>query len=162
MKDKEIIVKLAEQVDLNSCVSILEDSDLGAEYFVNKNGESVCEFLLNEAILKQEIYKVSLDNEEIIGFYWIEFQGMFKWFPYLHVVAVRSDLRGKGYGSKIFTYVEEYCLQIRKSDRIFLIVGEKNKRASAMYEKRGYQKIGSIPELFLDGIAETLMMKLLS
>ena len=72
-------------------------------------------------------------------------EGIFHSFPYLHMIAVRDDLRGRGIGTELMDFFET--------------VADFNPTAEAMYEHRGYVGLCELPGLFRRRVTEKLMMK---
>lgn len=87
---------------------------------------------------------------------------MFHSFPYLHMIAVREDMRGAGLGTGLMDFFEQDVLakgRNRIRTKAFLTVGSFNSAAEAFYRKRGYVELAAIDGLFRRGISEKLMMK---
>jgi ribosomal protein S18 acetylase RimI-like enzyme len=112
---------------------------------------------LLEGLKKQELSVVFNDNNEFIGFYWLISQGAFHSFPYLHIIAVKEEYRGRGLGKEILQYIEAQVFA--EHSKLFLVVADFNPRAKKLYEKLGYKEIGAIPDLYKVGISEHMMMK---
>jgi ribosomal protein S18 acetylase RimI-like enzyme len=112
---------------------------------------------LLEGLKKQELSVVFNDNNEFIGFYWLISQGAFHSFPYLHIIAVKEEYRGRGLGKEILQYIEAQVFA--EHSKLFLVVADFNPRAKKLYEKLGYKEAGVIPDLYKAGVTEYLMMK---
>ncbi len=97
------------------------------------------------------------NNQNYKGFMWIILDGIFHSFPYLHIVAVKQESRNQGIGKKLLKFFEDSCL--KDFSKIFLVVADFNPDAKRLYEKNGYIQVGAIPNLYMDGITEHLMMK---
>lgn len=161
MSSNNIRIFLASEKYLKECSKILESSVLGQKYFVDRTGDYVGERLLKEGFENNEVY-VSVMNEEqpqVIGFSWIQERGIFNWFPFLHVVAIAPSHRGHGYGKVHMKHFEKMCINEFKSHKGFLMVGEYNDKAIKLYSNQGYNVIGKVPNLFVNGIDEILMYK---
>lgn len=139
---------------LDECVNSLLYSDLGRIYFPE---EEKARTALLEGLKKQELSVVLNDKKQFIGFYWLISQGAFHSFPYLHIIAVKEEYRGKGYGKEILQYIEEQVFA--ENPKLFLVVADFNPRAKKLYEKLGYMEVGVIPDLYKAGVTEYLMMK---
>ncbi len=138
---------------LNDCEDALVDSELGKRYFSEKGSARKS---LEEGFCKNEIY-VAIENNKCMGFIWVIFNGIFHSFPYIHIVAVKSEVRGQGIGEELLRFVEnEYFCNYSK---LFLVVADFNPKAKRLYERIGYSEIGKIPDLYRKGISECLMMK---
>jgi len=144
---------------LNACADILAKTELGQKYFLNPDGEYIGEYLLKEGFDKKQIYVAIDENNKCYGFSWIEINGIFHWFPFLHVIVTDPDFAKQGIGSKLMDHFENLCFEIDKSDKAFLIVASYNEKAVRFYENRGYLRSGIIPDLYFKGIDEILMYK---
>lgn len=112
---------------------------------------------LEELIAEKQIH-VALDkDDECIGIMGIVDKGCFHKFSYLSLIAVKEEYRGKGVGNKMLLKFEE--IGFEKSDRVFLLVSDFNRRAQMFYQKWGYRQVGKVPDLFKAGIAECIMVK---
>jgi len=147
---------------LDDCAEILKGSELGITYFINRNDEYIGKDLLKEGFEKEEIYVALDEDKNCVGFVWILINGIFHCYPYLHVVAVKYELRGKGIGKQLMNFFEEVAFVQDNSPRAFLEVGGFNSKAIKLYKELGYVQVGEIPNLYVTGITEFLMMKLRS
>lgn len=157
MKDLTKIEE-ASRSDVPPALEILLDSYLGEEYF----SREVAEPILKEAARKKELIVARNKEGEVVGFYRIEMNATFNVFAYIHLIAVRSDLRGAGIGTKLLKDAEKRISQdsnYPSFKKVFLLLGKKNRKAKGYYEKNGYIRVGTIPSLFAPGVDEYLMMK---
>jgi ribosomal protein S18 acetylase RimI-like enzyme len=139
---------------LDDCEDALVNSELGKRYFSEKGSARKS---LEEGFSKSEIY-VAIDNDNNCkGFVWVILNGIFHSFPYIHIIAVKSENRGQGIGKILLKYVED--ANSNKYIKLFLVVADFNPDAKRLYEKMGYSAIGDIPNLYRNGITECLMMK---
>ncbi len=77
--------------------------------------------------------------------------------PYLKSIAVAPDVRGHGVGSALLDFAEA---RWRGEARwFFLCVSSFNHRARGLYEGRGYEVVGELPDQVVEGASETLMRK---
>jgi ribosomal protein S18 acetylase RimI-like enzyme len=140
---------------IDDCDKAIVDSELGKRYF-QTNGSA--RRALEEGFSKDEIY-VAVDNDNACyGFIWIIKKGIFHAFPYIHIIAVKKDFRGKGIGKLLLQCAEKQCFE--ESSKLFLVVADFNLNAKRLYERIGYSEVGEIPSLYRSGITEYLMMKL--
>jgi ribosomal protein S18 acetylase RimI-like enzyme len=139
---------------LEDCVEALVHSDLAKVYYPTKES---AESLLKEGIEKQEIY-VALDERfECVGYIWFAQFKMFYNFPYVRQIAVRKEFRRQGIGKKLLSFVEE--IAFKDWPKLFLTVSDFNKRAKKLYQEIGFDEVGFVPDLFKDGVAEHVMVK---
>ena len=139
---------------INDCEDALLNSEIGKAYF---SEEGRARKSLEEGFSKSEIYVAIDNNNNCKGFVWVILNGIFHSFPYIHIVAVKSENRGQGIGKLLLRFVEDVYFE--KYSKLFLVVAEFNPTAKALYERIGYTEIGDIPNLYEIGITECLMMK---
>jgi len=150
----KITITKAHEDHLEDCKFALLNSKLGQEYFVSK--ERVFS-ALTEGIKKEEVFVAINEREECLGFIWFVLGGAFHSFPYLHIIAVKEDFRGMGVGTKLLSFFEESVFT--DYSKVFLVVADFNPDAKRLYERLGYQQVGTIPDLYKQGVSEYLMMK---
>jgi len=153
-----IAIVEANKADILPALEILLDSYLGDEYF----SREVAEPILLEAAKKKELFVAKDKAGVVLGFYRIVINGTFNVFAYLHLIAVRKDLRGEGIGTKLLKDAEKRILHDQGYPffkKVFLLLGKKNRKAKGYYVKNGYVRVGAIPSLFSPGVDEYLMMK---
>jgi len=138
---------------LPDCVVALENSELGRRYFA---GEGSAERAVT-AGLEQGDVSIALLDGHCAGFIWILPKGVFRSFPYIHIIAVKEDYRNKGIGRKLMAHAERAAFA--DAAKIFLLVADFNPDAKRLYERIGFRQVGEIPNLYRDGITEYLMMK---
>lgn len=139
---------------LNDCEDALVNSELGKRYFPS---EGSARKLLEEGFNKDDIF-VAIDNDgNCKGFVWVALNGMFHLYPYIHIIAVKSENRSQGIGRILLKFVEDKYFE--KYSKLFLVVADFNLDAKSLYERLGYNTIGDIPNLYRQGITETLMMR---
>jgi ribosomal protein S18 acetylase RimI-like enzyme len=139
---------------VEACEEALLDSELGRKYF---SQEGSARKAVEEGISKEELYVAVDENKNCVGFLWFMFNGIFHSFPYLHIIAVKSECRGYGIGKEMMQFFESICF--KDYNKVFLVVADFNPEGKKFYEKDGYEQVGIIPSLYRDGITEFLMMK---
>ncbi|MDF2588454.1 MAG: GCN5-related N-acetyltransferase [Anaerocolumna sp.] len=139
---------------IDDCEISLVDSELGRRYF-SEDGSA--RKSLEKGFGKEEIYVAIDNNNKCIGFVWVITDGIFHSFPYIHIIAVKSENRRQGIGKILLEYVEE--VYFKNYSKLFLVVADFNPDAKRLYESIGYIAIGDIPNLYRNGITECLMMK---
>ncbi|MDP4268479.1 MAG: N-acetyltransferase [Bacteroidota bacterium] len=139
---------------IDDCEDALVNSELGKRYFSEKGSARKS---LEEGFNKNEIYIAIDNNNNCKGFVWVILNGIFHSFPYVHIIAVKSENRGQGIGKVLLKFIEDvYC---KKYSKLFLVVADFNPDAKRLYKDIGYSIIGDIPNLYRKGITECLMMK---
>lgn len=149
----DIIIEKGSLEYLGDCEYALLNSELGRQYFANEESGKLA---ILEGLEQGNLY-IALINKECVGFIWCIPKGAFHSFPYLHIVAVKEEYRGKGIGKKLIDFIEK--LLFVNANKIFLVVADFNPNAKHFYEKNGYRQVGEIPSLYRKGITEYLMMK---
>lgn len=144
---------------LKVCADILENSILGQKYFTDGDNQYIGERLLKEGFEKGEIYVALNEENQCVGFAWIILNGIFHWFPFLHVLAVKKDVRGKGIGKLLMDLFEEIGFIQDNSNKLFLCVDDFSTEAIHLYKSLGYKEVGPIPDMFIPGVTTYLMMK---
>lgn len=152
------IVK-ADLTYLDICTEILAQTELGQMYFIDRNDQYIGKELLKEGFDKNEIDVCLNEDSECVGFCWIQINGIFHWFPFLHVVVTDPHFFGQGIGCRMMEHFERISFEVDQSPKAFLMVGSYNSNAIRFYENRGYKRSGNIPDLFVKGIDEILMYK---
>jgi ribosomal protein S18 acetylase RimI-like enzyme len=141
----------ASSEQLKEFEEILVNSSLGEHYF-QKKGSALN--MIKEGLEYDNLY-AAMDQNKCIGFMFYIENGVFHSFPYLHIIVVKDEYRGKGIGK----YMLEYYERLSDSDKVFLLVGDFNSNAKRLYERMGYRQVGEIPGLYREGITEFIMMK---
>ncbi|BCA55739.1 putative N-acetyltransferase [Nitrospira sp. KM1] len=76
---------------------------------------------------------------------------------YLELFGVAARARGRGVGSRLLEHVES--LVFARATNLFICVSDFNQPARRFYRRHGYQEIGPLPNLLIDGSAEILLRK---
>lgn len=153
MKKEEITIIKGSLDYLDDCEEALRKSALGDRYF---SGEGTARKAVLEG-MGQEYFYVALADRECVGFFYIIPNGAFHGFPYLHLIAIKEEYRGRGMGAVLLQRAEEVAFQM--ADKLFLVVADFNPDGKRFYERNGFRQVGDIPDLYRPGITEYLMMK---
>ena len=138
---------------INDCEEALLNSELGRTSF-SREGSARTAIL--EGLEQGNLY-IALTNSDCAGFIYYMPKGAFRSFPYLHIISIKEEYRGKGIGKKLIYFLEDMVFV--KANKIFLVVADFNPDGKRFYEKIGYYQVGEIPSLYRKGITEYLMMK---
>jgi ribosomal-protein-alanine N-acetyltransferase len=76
---------------------------------------------------------------------------------YLELLAVSPAQRGRGLGRSLLTHVEERTFA--RANNLFACVSDFNTEARRFYQRQGYEEVGSLPNLLIDGRDEVLLRK---
>jgi ribosomal protein S18 acetylase RimI-like enzyme len=76
---------------------------------------------------------------------------------YLELFGIAQTARGKGVGEWLLAQIE--ALVFARAKNLFVCVSDFNEPARRFYKKHGYQEIGPLPNLLIQGSAEILIRK---
>ena len=76
---------------------------------------------------------------------------------YVELLAVADWAKGKGLGGRLLAHVETAVFARAKN--LFACVSDFNVHARRFYAKQGFQEIGPLPNLLIQGSAEILLRK---
>jgi ribosomal protein S18 acetylase RimI-like enzyme len=106
---------------------IKKDIELNNLYVIEKNKNFIGAFVLDE-YLDEYWEKVNWKNNNFIG---------------IHLLAIKPDFQGKGYGKKIIKFCEQFAKD-NDYESIHLDVFSKNKAAINLYQKFDYKFVQEI------------------
>ena len=152
---KRIYIQLANMKYTDSCIEILQNSDLGRAYFSDYEKAAN---MLTYAVGQENIYVALDENEKCLGFIYYMTNGVFGSYPYLHIVAVKEEYRNYGIGKQLMKFFEDNATD-SSSAKYFLTVDDFNPRAKKLYENLGYKCVGELTDFYKEGINCYLMMK---
>jgi len=112
-----------------------------------------CRAVLNDPEFQVYLARV---NGERAGFLVLDPRGV-AGAPYLKSVAIAPEFRGHGLGTRLLAFAEDVFRP--RSRHFFLCVSSFNERARKLYERQGYQPVGAVQDLALDGESELIMFK---
>lgn len=150
---KVTVVKGSERY-VEECKRALMDSKLGSVYF---NTEEKALASVRRCLERGQLYVALTESGEFAGYEWIIPNGAFHSFPYLHIIAVKKELRSQGVGKALLDFYADSSSEY--ANKAFLIVDDFNPDAQRLYEREGYIKVGVIPDIYIKGIDGCLMMK---
>ena len=115
---------------LDVCRAVLNDPEF--QVFVARSGSDRCGFLI-------------LDPRGVAG------------APYLKSIATADGYRDRGIGTALIRFAEDH---FRPHARVlFLCVSSFNDGARRLYERLGYERVGELKDLAVEGASEWLMCK---
>jgi GNAT superfamily N-acetyltransferase len=76
---------------------------------------------------------------------------------YVQILCVRADCRQRGLGSSLLRWAEERIF--RDSSNVFICVSSFNAGARRLYERHGFELVGTLRELLVPGHDELLLRK---
>ena len=149
------LIKKVQKIDLNQLLNITKSC---AKYMIENNIYQWNEHYPSKEIFEKDIelnqiWKLEIDNE-IVGIIVLseieddEYKNV-RWLTennnnlYIHRLAVHPKFQGEGYAQKLMNFAENFAKE-NKYSSIRLDTFSQNTRNQKFYEKRGYQKLGSI------------------
>jgi len=148
-------IRKASENDIDAMVAIIDDSDLGSLYFKHDKGK--IERMIRTELAQESIIIAEDQNKKCVVVLIYKLEGAFGIHPYIHILAVATDSRGKGYGKRLMKYLEEEIVPDYR--KIMLLVGTWNTRAKQLYERLGYVSLCEIKGFYTEGMTEVLMVK---
>lgn len=112
-----------------------------------------CRSVLNDP--EFQVY-VSRSEGERSGFLVLDPRGV-AGAPYLKSIAVAPRFRGSGLGTRLLAFAEDVFRP--RSRHLFLCVSSFNEGARRLYERLGYEPVGSVRDLAIEGASELIMCK---
>jgi ribosomal protein S18 acetylase RimI-like enzyme len=106
---------------------------------------------------EKEVY-VAYQREKLAGFVIINMKGALR--GYIQTVCILPAWRGQGIGSKLILFAEERIF--RESPNVFMFVSSFNLQAQKLYERLGYEVVGTLKNYFVTGHDEILLRKTLA
>lgn len=152
----------AENKDLEECVHIIFTSELGKIYYPNQ--DAVYGQMSEGMCAGDKIYAAADSDRNIKGIVWYQQKGIFRTFPYLHIIAVKNEFQCQGIGKELLEFFEYNALcsgYNRLRTKVFLTVGDFNLNAERFYIKNGYSKVGEIDNLYRKNITEKIYMRII-
>ncbi len=112
-----------------------------------------CRAVLNDP--EFQVYVARLDGERS-GFLVLDPRGV-AGAPYLKSIAIAPPFRGSGLGTRLLAFAEDAVRP--RARHLFLCVSSFNDGARRLYERVGYEPVGSVQDLAIEGAAELIMCK---
>ena len=134
---------------------IFTDCSIYDRYFA---GSSSLSRSLQQAAESQELYVARNECGQIVSALRLAIRGFCGLYPYIKLFGVHPAFRSQGVGRQMLDYIEKVAKE-SGARRITLMVSDFNTQAQAVYRKRGYTLLGTIPDAVKPGIAELLMIK---
>jgi [ribosomal protein S18]-alanine N-acetyltransferase len=103
---------------------------------------------------RKEVY-AARDERGVSGFIVIDMRGLVA--GYIQTLCVRPDRRGQGIGTELVRFAETRVF--RDSPNVFICVSSFNPGARRLYERLGYEVVGTLREFVLPGHDELLLRK---
>ncbi|MDE6662902.1 MAG: GNAT family N-acetyltransferase [Lachnospiraceae bacterium] len=119
---------------------------------LSKYDKHICETELRNCIKTERI--LTMFNDDIfIG--WLRFNLFWDNIPFMNMLYLLEDYRGKGYGSRLVSFWEQEM--IKSKYKMVLTSTQSNEQAQFFYRKIGYVDCGSL--LLPDEPLEIILLK---
>ena len=102
----------------------------------------------------KEVYAIR-DAAGVAGFVVVDMRSLVS--GYIQILCVRPDCRGHGLGSALLQWAEERIF--RDSPNAFICVSSFNAGARRLYERRGFEFVGTLRDILVRGRDEILLRK---
>ncbi len=102
----------------------------------------------------KERYLVRADGQRA-GVLILDMNGAF--FGYIQTICLAEEARGRGIGSRVIALAEERIF--RDSPNVFMCVSSFNPDARRLYERLGYELLGTLHRFVVDEHDELLLRK---
>lgn len=102
----------------------------------------------------RELY-VARSGDEVKGFILLTMKGQFP--GYITSVCVAASARGSGLGTQLVAFAEQRIH--RESPNVFLCVSSFNPGARRLYERLGFEFVGTLKDFLVEGHHELLFRK---
>ena len=149
-----MIIRPLQPPDLPACARIMAENPLWQRYGVTQ--ASAYQRLTGgqeqgAAILVAEM------AAEVVGFIWYIQKGAFSHSGYIMLIGVDPAQQGQGVGEILMEEAERILFE--KSKDVFLLVSDFNHGAQRFYQRRGYERVGSLPGYVLPDVSELIYRK---
>ncbi len=106
---------------------------------LSKYDKHICETELRNCIKEKRILIMFNDNI-FVG--WLRFNLFWDNIPFMNMLYILENYRGKGYGSQLVSFWEKEMLKSKY--KMFLTSTQSNEQAQFFYRKIGYVDCGSL------------------
>jgi len=149
-----VIIRALRDVDIEPCIAIMLDLPLWREYGTTRDDARA---LFAGALTGAASARVAEAGGRLVGFIVYQLRGTFDHSGYVRAVGVAAGVQGRGVGAQLMDAAEHDILA--HGPNVFLLTWARNDAAARFYERRGYERIGEIPNYVRPGITELLYRK---
>jgi len=143
------IRKLKSLPEAKTCARIMADSEPWIT--LHRSYEDSLKILNDPS---KEVY-LAIVNNGISGFTILQMNGAF--VGYIQTVAVMSEWRNRGIGSKLIKFAEDRIF--KEFPNVFMCVSSFNRKARELYRRLGYEVVGELKDFIVSGHSEILLRK---
>lgn len=152
-----VTIRPLREADVAACASIVLAVPLWRPYGVATDDAARAVFA--DVLAGMCLGLVAEDAGRIVGYVLFALRGTFFHSGYVRSVAVAPDAQHQGVGGRLMDAAEAAILG--HGPNVFLLVSSWNTGAQRFYERRGYRRIGEIPDYVGRGITEVVYRKTL-
>lgn len=138
-----------DAADREACARMMSESDPWVTL-----GRDFARCLTAVSDPTRELY-VARSGDKVTGFILLTMKGQFP--GYITSVCVAASARGSGLGTKLVTFAEQRIH--REAPNVFLCVSSFNPGARRLYERLGYEFVGTLKDFLVEGYDELLFRK---
>ena len=146
-----LVFREAEKADIDTCTDIILSSEVWSPYSMDY------EKAYNMLSSTQDKLYVAEINGCIVGFVTLRANGIGNFGAFVRLLAVKDGFRGKGIGKQLVEFATKIAANHDRN--LFLLCSTKNSLGISFYESSGFEKIGVLGDLFVDGHDEILFRK---
>jgi len=136
---------------------IFDNSSLMEHYAKNPDVDVLSDWLYPWLVSGDTVIAKNSAGEPV-GVMTCQMKGMMGNLPYLGLLGVREDYRGKGVGSQLIDVFFQIC-RAAGYKKCFICVSGFNPRAKKLYCSKGFFVVGPMPNMAKQGLTEYLLMK---
>ena len=141
-----------DAADREACARMMSESDPWVTL-----GRNFARCLTAVSDPARELY-VARTDDGVAGFILLTMKGQFP--GYITSVCVAAGSRGSGLGTQLVAFAEQRIH--RESPNVFLCVSSFNPDARRLYERLGYEFVGTLKNFLVEGHDELLYRKTIS
>lgn len=151
-----MLIRPLRDTDVDACAALMQAIPLWARY---RTTPEAARRLFAGAAAGQPQALVAEDGGRVVGFVVYSLRGTFDHSGYVRAIGIAAEAQGRGVGAHLMDAAEREILSA--GPNVFLLVAAFNAGAQRFYERRGYRRIGEIPDYVRQGITEILYRKTL-
>lgn len=149
-----MVVRPLRAADIEACAAIMTGLSLWQRYGVSA---ATARETFVGALCGTSHVQVAEDGGRVLGFVEYLTQGTFGHSGYVWAVGVAVNAQGRGVGGRLMDAAETEIFEA--GPNVFLLVNGANAGAQRFYERRGYRRVGTLPDYILPGVTEILYRK---
>lgn len=149
-------IRPIRDADVAACAALMRRIPLWAQYGVT---EEEARAVFRGALAGWAEVRVAERDGGVVGFVEYVLRGTFGHSGYVWALGVAPEAQGRGVGAALMDTAEDEIF--RHGPNVFLLVAAGNAAAQRFYERRGYRRVGEIPDYIRAGLTELIYRKTL-